>query len=129
MSDGIHYKELIVKAKFEEGEDGQVIIKTPFHRYSEQVWVDGRDVTYSYFQDKSLVGKECVVKTSCICEHPILPSEDAKAFADKNTLGATKEAVKDNAVFKKHFLEAVTDQPKSIDGEEKDILPKDIPQG
>jgi hypothetical protein len=93
MADGIHYKDIVIKAKFEE-EDGQVVIKTSFQRYSEEVWCEGKNVTYSYARDKSLVGKECVVITSCICEHPTLPSEEAKAFADKNTLGASKEAAK-----------------------------------
>jgi hypothetical protein len=102
-----HYKDIIVKSKFEEDSEGQVIIKTPFQRYSEHVWVDGVDVTYSYRTDKSLIGKECVVITSCVVAHEILPSEEAKAFADKNTIGASKEAVKANPVFTKHFAEAV----------------------
>jgi hypothetical protein len=114
MSDGKHYKDIIVKAKFSEDEDGQVIIKTPFQRYSEHVWVDGVDVTYSYRTMKELIGKDCVVFTSCIVKHDVLPSEEVKAFSDVNTLGATKEAVKTNPIFTKHFVEAVAIEEEII---------------
>lgn len=98
-----YYKDVTIKAKMELCEEGQVCFKTSFQRYSEQVFCDGVDVTYSYRNNLSLVGKECIVFTSAIDNHPQLPSEVDKATKDKNTIGDTWDKVKADPVLIKNY--------------------------
>lgn len=99
----LEYKDVIVKSVFELNDEEQVIFKTPFSRYSEEVWCEGSNVTYSYRNDLSLVGKECLVFTSVIDQHPVLPSEIEKAFADKNTISSDWEKAKADPFVLKHY--------------------------
>ena len=109
------YADITVKAKFELCEDNQVCIKTPFQRYSETVYTDGKEVTYSYRNDLSLIGKECIVFTSAIDNHPQLPSEVNKAVSDKNTIGDTWDKVKaDPVVLKNYAPEKLIDDKVTV---------------
>lgn len=85
------YKDFVVKVVVEEDkENGGNKIVTPFTRYQETVWCEGKDVTYSYRTDPKLLGKTCVMFCQVIDEHPTLPSEVKKAEEYQNTLGISK---------------------------------------
>jgi len=81
----------------------QLEIVTPFVRYVEHVFMDGVDVTYSYRTNLTLEGREVVVITSVIDQHPTRPSEVDKALAYKDTIAKTWAEAQAHPTFQKHY--------------------------
>lgn len=125
-ADNINYKEAVISTTFKKvlarpavietvtpgSEDGKIEAVTkeiepaiyemqldiPFTAYSELVYCNGTDVTYSYWQNMSLDGQEAVV----LVHYKIADDTDTvRKFA--GFIGEDWATIKPNAMYKKHY--------------------------
>lgn len=122
------YRDIIIKATLTKAGsdfgDHRLEIKTPFQRYSEQVFLDGVDVTYSYQTHLEWEGREVIVFTSAIDQHPTLPSEVEKAKTCKEFIADNWDDAAKDETFQTHYTltkaDAITITEKV--GEQETVL-------
>lgn len=90
----------------------EMALDLPFKTYSETVYVDGKDVTYSYRADLSLEGKEALVyvhyRMKDIAKTEI-KDETAKVRGYAGLVGETWEQVKAAPKYAEHFTATKAD--------------------